>query len=81
VLGDVNPGGRLRDPARRPGPRPIGQRLRPSVCENGTYLITSGIFSTTERASAVALRPLPYPPAFGNAFPEILTFVGTPDRS
>ena len=58
---------------------PIGQNLRPFVCENGTYRITSGIFDTTERASAVALRPLPYPPAFGTAFPEIFTFVGTLD--
>jgi hypothetical protein len=58
---------------------PIGQLLRPFVCENGTYRVVSGIFSTTERASATALRPLPYPPAFGNQFPDIITFVGTLD--
>jgi hypothetical protein len=58
---------------------PIGQLLRPFVCENGTYRIVSGTFSTTERASSTELRPLPYPPAFGNAFPTIITFVGTLD--
>jgi hypothetical protein len=58
---------------------PIGQNLRPFVCENGTYRIVSGTFSTTERASSTELRPLPYPPAFGNAFPTIITFVGTLD--
>jgi hypothetical protein len=58
---------------------PIGQNLRPFVCESGTYRIVSGTFSTTERASSTELRPLPYPPAFGNAFPTIITFVGTLD--
>ena len=58
---------------------PIGQNLRPFVCENGTYRIVSGIFDTTERSSSTELRPLPYPPAFGNAFPTIITFVGTLD--
>ena len=58
---------------------PIAQFLRPFVCENGTYRVVSGIFSTTERASATALRPLPYPPAFGTGFPDIITFVGTLD--
>jgi hypothetical protein len=58
---------------------PIGQNLRPFVCENGTYRVVSGIFDTTERSSSTELRPLPYPPAFGNAFPTIITFVGTLD--
>ena len=58
---------------------PIGQNLRPFVCENGTYRIVSGIFDTTERSSSTERRPLPYPPAFGNAFPTIITFVGTLD--
>ena len=58
---------------------PIGPNLRPFVCENGTYRIVSGIFDTTERASSTERRPLPYPPAFGNAFPTIITFVGTLD--
>lgn len=58
---------------------PIGQNLRPFVCENGVYRVVSGIFDTTERASSTELRPLPYPPAFGNAFPTIITFVGTLD--
>ena len=58
---------------------PIGQNLRPFVCENGTYRIVSGIFDTTERASSTEPRPLPYPPAFANAFPTIITFVGTLD--
>jgi hypothetical protein len=58
---------------------PIGQNLRPFVCENGTYRVVSGIFDVTERASSTELRPLPYTPAFGNAFPTIITFVGTLD--
>ena len=58
---------------------PIGANLRPFVCENGTYRIVSGIFETTERASSTERRPLPYPPAFGNSFPTIVTFVGTLD--
>jgi hypothetical protein len=58
---------------------PIGPNLRPFVCENGTYRIVSGIFDTTERSSSTEQRPLPYPPAFGNAFPTIITFVGTLD--
>lgn len=58
---------------------PIGQNLRPFVCENGTYRVVSGIFDTTERSSSTERRPLPYPPAFGNAFPTIITFVGTLD--
>lgn len=58
---------------------PIGQNLRPFVCESGTYRIVSGIFDTTERASSTEPRPLPYPPAFANAFPTIITFVGTLD--
>jgi hypothetical protein len=58
---------------------PIGQNLRPFVCDNGTYRVVSGIFDTTERASSTELRPLPYPPAFGTAFPTIITFVGTLD--
>ena len=58
---------------------PVGPNLRPFVCENGTYRIVSGTFETTERASATAVRPLPYPPAFANAFPDIFTFVGTLD--
>ena len=53
--------------------------VRPFVCENGTYRVVSGTFETVERASAIALRPPPYPAAFGNAFPEIFTFVGTLD--
>ena len=42
---------------------PIGQNLRPFVCDNGTYRVVSGIFDTTERASSTERRPLPYPPA------------------
>jgi hypothetical protein len=53
--------------------------VRPFVCENGTYRVVSGTFETVERASATALRPPPYPAAFGNAFPDIFTFVGTLD--
>ena len=52
---------------------------RPFVCENGTYRIVSGSFETTQRSSSTERRPLPYPPAFGNAFPTIITFVGTLD--
>ncbi len=58
---------------------PIGQLLRPFVCENGTYRVVSGSFRTTERSSSEVPRPLPYPPAFSNAFPTIITFVGTLD--
>ena len=58
---------------------PLGGVLRPFVCENGTYRIVSGIFETTARGSSTEPRPAPYPPAFGNAFPEIFTFVGTLD--
>jgi hypothetical protein len=58
---------------------PIPPNLPPFVCENGTYRIVSGTFVTTERASSTELRPLPYPPAFATAFPEIITFVGTLD--
>jgi hypothetical protein len=58
---------------------PIGQNLRPFVCENGTYRIVSGIFDVTQRGSSTELRPLPYTPAFANAFPRIITFVGTLD--
>jgi hypothetical protein len=53
--------------------------VRPFVCENGTYRVVSGTFETVVRASATALRPPPYPAAFGNAFPDIFTFVGTLD--
>jgi hypothetical protein len=49
------------------------------VCENGTYRVVSGFFDTVERASSTEPRPLPYPPAFGTAFPAIITFVGTLD--
>jgi hypothetical protein len=56
-----------------------GLNLRPIVCENGTYRIVSGIFEVTERASSTEPRPLPYTPAFAQAFPEIITFVGTLD--
>lgn len=52
---------------------------RPFTCENGTYRIVSGTFSTTQRASAPGPRPLPYPPSFGISFPNIITFVGTLD--
>jgi hypothetical protein len=58
---------------------PIGPNLRPFVCENGTYRVVSGIFETIERSSSTERRPPPYPPAFGNAFPTIITFVGTLD--
>jgi hypothetical protein len=58
---------------------PTPPTLPPFVCENGTYRIVSGTFVTTERASSTEPRPLPYPPAFGTAFPEIITFVGTLD--
>ena len=53
--------------------------VRPFVCENGTYRVVSGTFETVQRGSASALRPPPYPAAFGNAFPLIITFVGTLD--
>lgn len=53
--------------------------LRPFVCENGTYQLVEGIFETTLRASSNEPRPLPYTPAFNQAFPQILTFVGTLD--
>ena len=58
---------------------PLGNILRPFVCENGTYRIVSGIFEVTERASSTEPRPLPYTPAFALAFPTIITFVGTLD--
>jgi hypothetical protein len=58
---------------------PIGQLVRPFVCENGTYRIVSGIFHTVQRASSTERRPLPYPPAFSTRFPTIFTFVGTLD--
>ncbi len=57
----------------------LGNRVRPFVCENGTYRIVSGIFDVTQRASSTEQRPLPYTPAFGRAFPNIITFVGTLD--
>jgi hypothetical protein len=58
---------------------PLGNILRPFVCENGTYRIVSGIFEVTERASSTEPRPLPYTPAFALRFPTIVTFVGTLD--
>jgi hypothetical protein len=57
----------------------VAANLRPFVCENGTYRLVSGIFSTIQRSSSTEQRPLPYPPAFGNSFPTIFTFVGTLD--
>ena len=56
---------------------PLGPRLRPFICENGTYRITSGSFDVIERASSTGLRPLPYTPQFDVGFPNIITFVGT----
>ena len=53
--------------------------IRPFECENGTYTLTDGTFTTTERGSSTEPRPLPYTPAFAVGFPEILTFVGTLD--
>lgn len=53
--------------------------VRPFVCENGTYRVVSGVFETTQRSSSTEVRPLPYPPAFANGFPTIITFVGTLD--
>jgi hypothetical protein len=61
------------------GQQVTNPNLRPIVCENGTYRFVSGTFYTTTRASAPGPRPLPYPPNFGNAFPNIFTFVGTLD--
>jgi hypothetical protein len=58
---------------------PLGNILRPFVCENGTYRIVSGIFDVTERASSTEPRPPPYTPAFALRFPTIITFVGTLD--
>jgi hypothetical protein len=58
---------------------PLAANLRPIVCENGTYRITSGIFRVTQRASSTEPRPLPYTPAFAVRFPTIITFVGTLD--
>ncbi|MDA0178737.1 hypothetical protein OJ997_00395 [Solirubrobacter phytolaccae] len=59
--------------------QPMPTTVRPFQCENGTYRVVSATFETVERASVTALRPLPYPPAFGNSFPDIFTFVGTLD--
>ena len=54
--------------------------VRPFVCENGTYrLAAPALFETTQRSSSTEVRPLPYPPAFANGFPTIITFVGTLD--
>lgn len=53
--------------------------VRPFVCENGTYRLVSGIFDVTQRASSTEPRPLPYTPAFNQAVPNIITFVGTMD--
>jgi hypothetical protein len=58
---------------------PLGNLVRPFVCENGTYRIVSGIFDVTERASSTEPRPLPYTPGFATRFPTIITFVGTLD--
>ena len=49
---------------------PLGPRLRPFICENGTYRITSGSFDVIERASSTGLRPLPYTPQFDVRLPE-----------
>ena len=57
----------------------VAPNLRPFECENGTYRIVSGIFEVTQRASSTEPRPLPYTPAFAQAFPRIITFVGTLD--
>jgi hypothetical protein len=56
------------------GPNP---NRRPFVCENGTYRIVSGTFTTTQRGSSTEPRPAPYTAAFNAAFPNIFTFVGT----
>lgn len=56
---------------------PIGNLVRPFVCDNGTYRIVSGSFDVTERGSSTEPRPLPYTPAFATRFPEVITFVGT----
>lgn len=53
--------------------------LRPIECENGTYRIVSGVFKVTQRASSTEPRPLPFPPAFAQRFPAIITVVGTLD--
>jgi hypothetical protein len=58
---------------------PLGNVVRPFVCENGTYRIVSGTFDVTERASSSELRPPPYTPAFAARFPNVVTFVGTMD--
>jgi hypothetical protein len=58
---------------------PLAPNLRPFVCENGTYRLVSGVFESTQRSSSTEQRPLPYPPAFANSFPTIITFVGTLD--
>jgi hypothetical protein len=58
---------------------PLANNLRPFVCENGTYLLISGIFDVTQRSSSTEPRPLPYTPAFALRFPTIITFVGTLD--
>jgi hypothetical protein len=57
------------------GPNP---NRRPFVCENGTYRIVQATFNVTNRPSQPPEvdRPLPYTPAFNNAFPSIFTFVG-----
>ena len=59
------------------------QALPPTVtpfqCENGTYRVVSGTFTTVTRASAPGPRPAPYPASFGTGFPNIFTFVGTLD--
>ena len=56
------------------GPNP---NRRPFVCENGTYRIVSATFNITQRGSSTEPRPAPYTAAFNQAFPNIITFVGT----
>jgi hypothetical protein len=60
---------------------PVGPNLRPFVCENGTYQLTSGVFNTVQRGSSTEPRPLPYTPAFNARFPNVFTFVGTLDAT
>ncbi len=56
---------------------PLPSSVTPFQCENGTYSVVSGTFTTVTRASAPGPRPAPYPAAFGTSYPDIFTFVGT----
>ena len=58
---------------------PLPSTVTPFQCENGTYSVVSGTFTTVTRGSAPGPRPAPYPATFGTSYPNIFTFVGTLD--